>query len=445
MTEAAFRDGLMNVFTGLGVAGVDRRLDTTWAEPVENHVSLAASYRSSWLARAAVDMPVLDAFADGRSWQGLPEQITALEAEERRLGFRAKLIEVAARGRLYGGAALFLDDEGEPKEELKPETMRRGGLRAVTVLDRSELTEGDMDRDIRSPGYGRPATWEVTSAGEGLVVHPSRLIFFGGARTLARTALGQGSVWTDSILTARMETIRDAEAIFANIATLTNEANVDVIRIPELRQTLLSPTGDQEVRNRLSLVRMGKSVFRMLVQDAEEQYERKAVSFGALPELLDKAYQLASGAVGIPATRLLGRAPAGLNSTGDGDERVYFDRLDTMRGEAMERLAPLDECIIRSALGTRPPELHYTWPALRQISDRERAEIGEKLAAKWEKVAALGVYSQQELRAASANDLIEAGCAPGLEAAMAETAEADLGFGEGDEPEEREEDEGAAE
>ena len=435
MTEAAFRDGLMNVFTGLGVAGVDRRLSTTYAAPVENLAANAAAYRSSWLARAAVDMPVSDAFADGRSWQGLSEEITALEAEERRLGFRRKLMEAVSRGRLYGGGALFVDDEGEPAEELNPETIRQGGIRAITVLDRSELSEGDMDSDIRSPGYGRPAFWTVTSAGDGLKVHPSRLTFFTGAQTLETASVGQGGVWTDSVLACRLETIRDAEAIFANIATLTNEANVDVIRIPGLTERMGDLAGETAVRNRLSLVRMGKSLFRMLVQDAEEQYERKAVSFGALPELLDKAYQLASGAVGIPATRLLGRAPAGLNSTGDGDERVYFDRLDTMRGEAMERLSTLDECIIRSALGTRPPELHYVWPALRVVSDSERADIFDKTASAMEKVSRLGILTPKEMRAAFTNSLIEGSLVPGLEGAMAETPDADLGFGEGDDEE----------
>ena len=429
-------DGLMNALTGMGVPGTDRRLASTWAVPVRTTSELGSAYRASWLARAAVDMPVADAFADGRNWQGTADEITALEAEERRLGFRAKLIEAKCRGRLYGGAALFIDDKAtDTALPFDPSRVGRGGLRTITVLDLSELSAGETDKDITSPGYGRPGMWTLNGTTTMLRIHPSRLVFFGGSHRMETSTLGRDGIWTDSVLADKLDAIRDAEAVFSNIAALTDEANVDIVGIPNLTGTVADPEGEKAIRARIGMARQLKSIHRMLVQDAEETYDRKAISFGSLPDVLREAYQLAAGAIGIPATRLLGRAPAGMNATGDGDERVYFDRLDTMRGETGEALTPLDEAMIRSALGRRPEELHYTWPDLRQLSAKDRADIGDKIASKWEKIANLGVYGQEEIRAASANDLIEAGCAPGLEAAMAETAEAGLGFEEGDEPE----------
>jgi len=40
--------------------------------------------------------------------------------------------------------------------------------------------------------------------------------------------------------------------------------------------------------------------------------------------------QLASGAADIPMTRLLGQSPAGMNATGDGDMRNYYDRIEAI-------------------------------------------------------------------------------------------------------------------
>ena len=82
----------------------------------------------------------------------------------------------------------------------------------------------------------------------------------------------------------------------------------------------------------------------------------------ACPDTLNTYLQIASGAADIPATRFLGQAPGGLNASGDADIRNYYDRLG---GEQTTVLMPamsvLDEVIIRSALGSRPPEIYYEW------------------------------------------------------------------------------------
>ncbi|WP_116082087.1 anti-CBASS protein Acb1 family protein [Tropicimonas sp. IMCC34011] len=423
-------DGLVNFATGLGLIGTKSAAGSYQFQPTDLTV-VAAAYRSSWLARACVDMPVNDALGPGRSWQGDADQINTIEAEEKRLGWKGAIVRAQKKARLDGGSAIFIDTGEDTEEPLDVDTIGRGRIRKLIVFGRRELSWDQIEDDVLVDGYGRPRMWRIASSRRLLNVHPSRLVFFEGDPVLDEDALGTQAVWGDSVLECRLSAIRDADSAIANVAEMLHEANVDAIGVDGLMNAVASGQEDI-VLKRLTLMRQGKSTAKMLVHDKDETYERKAISFGSVPDLLREALQVASGATQIPATRLLGRSPAGMNSTGDGDERVYFDRLDAIRDEVQEASSRLDTALVRSALGAWPEGLHYLWPPLRQVTDKEKAEIADKLTSAWERISRMGYLTQMEGRLAMSNALIEAGVAPGLEAAMEETGDVDFGFGAGE-------------
>ena len=63
----------------------------------------------------------------------------------------------------------------------------------------------------------------------------------------------------------------------------------------------------------------------MLGKGAE--FTRVNVPFGGLPDLLERVALRMASISGMPATRFLGRAPQGMNATGEGDERNYAIRV----------------------------------------------------------------------------------------------------------------------
>src|SRR5690606_2306274 len=106
-----------------------------------------------------------------------------------------------------------------------------------------------------------------------------------------------------------------------------------------------------------------------------------SASFASLTDLMLAFLQQVSGAADIPMTRLLGQSPGGLNASGEPDLRNYYDHVSAQQEMVLApAMALLDECLIRSALGSRPPEVFYTWSSLWQTKDTERAEIGNKAA-----------------------------------------------------------------
>jgi phage-related protein (TIGR01555 family) len=413
-------DGLQNVVANLGTDR-DKAAFSTYAAPVLSPYALQNAYRGAWLPRKIVDIPALDSCRKWRDWQAEKDQITLIEAEEIRLGVKLKVLKARVSARLFGGAALMIGDGAtDPSSPLLPETIKAGGLKYVTLLHKRQLSAVDLDRNPASDYFGAPAMWSLsTGAASAPRVHPSRLVIFIGAQSpdpeMSSTEIG----WGDSVLQAIMDAVMNVDATAANIASLVFEAKVDTVGIPELMQKLGDSGYEETLLKRWRLAMTGKGINGALMHDAEEIIGQKTASFSGLPEVLDRFMMIAAGAADIPMTRLMGQAPGGMNATGESDTRNYYDRVSAAQELEMgPAMSVLDECLIRSALGARPEEVHYRWASLWQVSDTERATIGKTHADMIKVLRDTQLIPDQPLAEAAVNLLTESGAMPGLEGAV---------------------------
>lgn len=420
-------DKLVNFTSAMGTER-DKASQSFYACPTLSDVEASNMYRGTWLARKIVDIPALDATRRWRAWQAESEQIGKLEAEEKRLNLRAKVREAMELARLRGGAAIYIGTgESDSAKPLQAERIGTGGIRFLTVMDRTRLTPGDEELDPAQPGFGQPMWYEISGTGAQVRIHPSRLVLFYGARVardLQRDSVTSGAhgwAWGDSVLLAIKSALLNADNTDGNIASMVFEANVDVFRIPGLMQQIEDPQYRQNLMTRMSLAATLKGTNGMLVMDKDEEYDRKSQAFATLPDVMDRFMQRVAGAADIPATRLLGQSPAGLSSTGESDLRNYYDRISSLQELDMQpALTVLDECLIRSALGSRPAELHYVWRSLWQPTATEQSEIAKRAAETINTLKQSGLFADEPLSRAAENMLTELGAMPGLESAMAE-------------------------
>ena len=92
--------------------------------------------------------------------------------------------------------------------------------------------------------------------------------------------------------------------------------------------------------------------------------------------MLQFAQQI-SGALQIPLVRLLGQSPAGMNSTGESDLRMYYDGI---KAQQEARLRPgieaLYDVLWRSTFGEPPPEqFDIEFKHLWQMTEEQRATV----------------------------------------------------------------------
>ncbi|WP_179856660.1 DUF1073 domain-containing protein [Xylella fastidiosa] len=376
-------DTLQNLVAGLG----DQRDKMSYGRyllpRVIDRVELEAMYRTNWLARKIVDIPATDMT---REWVTLQTcmQADALEPMyrlEQALNVRAKVRDALAWARLYGGAVLFINVHGQdPSLPFDPASVMPGTRLSLTVLDRWRvaLGSGQMDQDPLSETYGQPRCYQIAGSVER--VDRSRMIAFSGAELPWEAFRGNG-YWHDSVLQAMYNALSRYDTATQGTASMFFEAVVDVLRISGLSDTLSSDQGTQEVHKRFQLAAMMKSFNRMLLLDAKDEYTQKTNHFAGVKEVIEQFMMDISGAADIPATRLFGQSPKGMNATGDSDIRNYYDRIKAQQEDELRPvLRVLYAVLFRASVGECPQDLEIQFNSLWQMSETERASI-EKLRA----------------------------------------------------------------
>lgn len=365
----ATSDGLMNVVTSLGTSR-DKRSHNAFGYGFVSLNELEAAYQTNWIARNIVDMPNEDATREWRTFNG--EFAPEIAAEEKRLAVQQHIQDAGRWADLYGGAGMLLVTNQPMDKPLDVEKIGKGDLMRLVVLDRWDLAPGMINyNDPTSESFLLPDYYTIFG-GTGRI-HHSHVIRFEGNRLPRRLAsMEQG--WGDSRLRVCLEDLMDMVATKGGIAAMVLEANVDTIKREGLANALSSGE-DEAILNRYRLFGMMKSSINLALLDGNEDMQRQSLSFSGLSQILEQFMDYTAGASGIPATRLFGSAASGLNATGEGDMKNYYDgirnRQESKLRRAMERL---DQVLVRSALGSYPEDTEFEWRPLYQESGSERAQ-----------------------------------------------------------------------
>jgi len=430
-------DGFASLISGIGTSA-DKNIANRYgfdARFLASHTDVEAAYRTSWVVRKAHDLPPFDMTRKWRNWQAEADQIEKIEEEERRLGLRAKTRLALFYGRLYGGGALILGAADDPSLPLNPETIARGGLQFVHAVTRHQISFTEIERNPLSTTFGQPKMWQLNGEGVSMNIHPSRVIAFVGQSTAGmQSAMNQ--FWGDPLMVSIWDAVTNADLVQAGIAALVQEAKTDTLKIPDFMRQVGTAEYEKKFLQRVEIANQAKSILRTRVLDKDEEWATQQVNFAGLPDVERQKLQLVAAACDIPVTRFLGEAPKGLNATGQGDEDNYNAMIAAKQeNEARPTMAPLDEVLIRSALGARPAEIHYAWAPLADAEPKEAAEIEKLQAETMALIAKENVVPADALAKSWQNRMVESGLWPGLETAIEET-EHELEFDPVDQPDE---------
>jgi len=424
-------DGLANVLTGRGTS-VDRSAHNFWHRRFTDPSQIEAAYLGSWLHRKIVDIPAQDMVRAGRDWDAEDDQIAAIEKEEKRLGYWAKLYEALTLGRLGGGAILIgLGDD--PTQPL-PSKIGAGAIRYLSVLSRWQLSIGEMEQDPEADNFGQPKYFRLSGAARSVNIHPSRVVCFKGLPVPAiRTANWEDQFWGMSVVEAVDEVVQQATTACAGFSSLIDEAKIDVFRFDKMAETLALSGGDEKIIKRVELTNTGKSIHRAVILDKEDEWEQRQLSLTGVRDVIITYDARVAGAADIPATRLFGKSPDGQNSTGESDLANYFQSIgakqDMQLRPAMEQL---DGVMLPSA-GV-PADLSWTFSTLMVLTEAQQADIELKESQALEKYVGMAVVPESAIAKTIQNRMIESGRWPGLKKLIeeAEAAGEDLGGDEAD-------------
>ena len=360
----------MNVVSGLGTAKSKQQNNQWQYDALLNWHQLDAAYQSNWIARNIVDIPAEDMT---RQWRTIKsdgaEEIHSLENE---MTVPYLTQEALAWARLYGGAGMLMLTGQDLTKPLNLNRVKKGSLERLIVFDRNELSALSLNTwNVLAPNYGRPEKYILQNGAQ--EVHYSHFALFYGDR-LPRRQLVQTQGWGDSVLRKCIEDVQDTVAAKMGIANAMQEFNVDVIKRQGLTDELASHQ-DQAIIARYDLFSQMKSVVNMALLDGNEELDRKTLNFSGISPIIEQFMTWISGASRIPLTKLFGTSAKGMNATGEGDERNYFNTISAMQNSSlMLSMRTLDEVLVRSALGHMPDTFDYIWNPLAQENGIEIAQ-----------------------------------------------------------------------
>ena len=414
-------DGLSSAISGMGTTN-DKRQSVGYASKALTSDDLDNAYRYDWIAGKAIDIPADDATREWRCWQADKEQITLLEAEEKRLRIQERVHNALIKARIYGGSAIVIgvngQDANQLSKELKPETIKQGGLAYAHTVSRWEISAGEIERDLLSPYYGEPKHYQLSGLNASVQVHPSRVVRFVGRKIQNFTNTEE---WGDSIICRIDDAVKNAGIPQEQVATLLMESNVDIIKIPDFMSSIGNGDYEKKLISRWQLASIGKSVNRALIMDKDEEWNKLTPNFSNLAELIRLYISIAASASDIPAARFVGQIPGGLNSTGDSDIRNYYDMIKSQQANVMSpAMHRLDQCIIASSLGSIPGGVYYKWNPLWQMSETEKADVLLKKSQAIGNIVNTQLIPSEVMSKALVNLLIEDESLPGLDSAMKE-------------------------
>ena len=398
-------DGLANIMTGRGTS-VDRAAHNIWVNQYWTGDTILAAFRSSWLHRKIATIPAQDMTRAGRDWDADDKEIAAIEAEEKRLGYWAKVREAKLLGNLGGGAILIGlgDDPALPL----PTTIRPGQVQYLTVLSRYELKLGDMDMDPRSLFFRQPSKFMLTGGGKQVDIHPSRIVCFHGLPlpAISPSTSWEDRFWGDSVVQVVDEAVAQATTAATGFASLIDEAKIDIFKFSQMAETLAGDNGEAKLMKRVQLTQQGKSVHRAVILDKDDDWEQRQIAWSGMRDVIITYDGRVAGAADIPATRLFGKAPDGMNATGDGDMANYHQSIGARQEmELRPAMEALDAVVLPSA-GVKT-DLSWKFSTLTVLTEQQEAEIEAKESESITKIVATGLIPESALSKSYQGRLIE--------------------------------------
>lgn len=401
--------------TGMGSQNLMNNTHYELTRITKNYQLLTTLYRESWIAKKIINTVADDMC---RNWFEIttemsPQVIDRYEKLEKRTKIKSKILSALYWSRLYGGSAavMLIDGQDNLSDPLDIDSIMPGAFKGLMVVNRwmGIYPEIELISDIKDPNYGLPEYYQVTDNATGGVVriHNSRLLRFLG-RELPFWEETAEMYWGASELEHVFEELAKRDNTSWNIASLIFRASIIATKTEGL-DVLLS-SGDIEAQRQfydtqqaINTMMNNNSLLTLGTNDEMQQFN---YTFSGLNDVYESFMLDIAGAAEVPVTKLFGRAPAGLNATGESDAKNYDEKIENEQESklrpALDQLLPV---MFMSEFGMVPDDLDFRFLPIQSPTESELADLLSKKVGAVKDAYDSGIINQkiamQELKAMS--------------------------------------------
>lgn len=382
-------DGWISAVTGLGGLKDRRNSYKFKGEPALDIELADTLFNDNWLAARICEIYPEEALAEGvilkvAGAKG-PDLETKLHARFATLNALEIIVEAATFGRCHGDAYVLLGvDDGTTALDTPLDIARVKALQFLQVIDRRYLIVQTRYRDVTQSNYDEVELFAFNPGGPNpgpqTYIHESRLLKFRGART-SRRAFKANNNWHYSVLHRVHATLRDFDVSWDSASNLLQTASMGLYGVNGLMDILTSEDGPLQLEKRMQAIDMGRSAARSMIYDKElEEFKIVSQSFAGVPDMLDRYATRMSAAAGAPVSILFGEAPAGLNATGDQDNKSWARRLGSYQAKELKPQLERLLAVLIAESGAKPESWSIEFEPLDKPTPKEQAENRKTVA-----------------------------------------------------------------
>lgn len=335
---------------------------------------LSQAYVELGLIQTICDVPVDDGLRGGvqlRSSQLDEEQIKELETSLDRDDDINTAGQAGKWNRLFGGAGILILTDQDPAEPFDIEAIGPDEQLEFRAADMWELFWDKQSSEGYDPSTQLHGFEFYNYYGE--QVHKSRVMTLKGltAPSFIRPRLrGWGFSVVEILVRSINQYLKATDLAFE----VLDEFKVDVYKLKNLVNTLLSPEGTEAVRRRIQMANWQKNYQNAVVLDGEEEWDHKQLSFAGLAEMMMQIRMQVASDMRMPLTKLFGISAAGFNS-GEDDIEVYNSMVESqVRNKLKYVLLRMCEIKCQKLFGFVPDDLSLAFKPLRVLS-AEQEEV----------------------------------------------------------------------
>lgn len=356
--------------------------------------------------RGGLFAAIVDKVADDAIAGSLTVGDKTLDTEIERLQLTNHFAMAVRWARLSGGAVLMpiVSGGGLLDEPLDIDKVEH--IEEFRVFGASQVIPyGNRYNDPSQANYGDPIHYTINTRQGSFNVHESRLFTVSGA-PIPEYWQPENIRWKGAdAVTQPYATLLELDRAIRYAGVLLERKQQPIYSMFGLQQ-LIQAGEECLVQQQIALVDTTRNMFNTVTIDKDDQYAIVDLNLSGVTDVIDVYKEQLAAETGIPVAVLFGRSAAGMNATGEGDFRAYYDLLDATRAKqikpALEKIVAL--LAVQKSLHEKPrDDWRIEFAPLFEPTAKETAEIdlmtANALKTKMEslsQVVDFGVVSQTQ-------------------------------------------------
>ncbi len=375
--DMMFKNGLGEALLGFNPNSIGTQLsqadtlfkNNRWYLVSNMRQLLSEIYVEHGLVQTIVNVPVDDGMRGGvviTSKQLSPEQIDDLQVAMERQDILGSVVGMATKwNRLFGGAGIIIMTDQDPSLPLNIQAIRPDSPLEFRAVDMWELFY-DMVNTEQTTLQGDRESFQTYNY-YGQKLDKSRVMKMKGlvAPSFIRPRL-RG--WGFSVVEALVRSINQYLKSNNLAFEVLDEFKIDVYKIKNLSQSLMSEVGANAIRRRVQIANQEKNYNSAITMDVEDDYAQKQLSFTGIAEVMKEIRMQIASDMRMPLTKIFGISAAGFSS-GEDDIENYNAMVESdVRAKCKYEILHILELMCQKKFGFVPDDLRVEFKPLRIMS-----------------------------------------------------------------------------